>query len=415
MDAFFVSVELRRRPDLAGQPVVVGGTGRRGVVAAASYEARRFGVHSAMPSVVAMRRCPHAVFLPGDHALYSEVSAQVREILDRYTPLVEPLSLDEAFLDVTGSIGLFGPAPAIAARIRADVDRELALACSVGVAANKFLAKLASVEAKPVATPGGVHEGPGVVVVEAGHEQEFLRPLRRATPVGCRTRHARQAASHRSSQGRRPGRGRRGSACHRPRAVAGPPSPRVWRVGSTTDPSSPNARRSRSVTRKRSQNDKHELSELRRELVRLSDAVAQRLRRADVGARTLTLKLRFDTGFQTITRSVTCPEPTDLAPEIVAILTPVLESIDPSPGVRLLGVSGSNLGPVIRQLTLDDAAVPVPDWAAATEALDEIRQRFGASSIGPASALEDGRLRIVRSGEQQWGPSGSPLQDRDRK
>jgi DNA polymerase-4 len=413
MDAFFVSVELRRRPDLAGQPVVVGGTGRRGVVAAASYEARRFGVHSAMPSVVAMRRCPHAVFLPGDHALYTEVSVQVREIFDRYTPLVEPLSLDEAFLDVTGSIGLFGSAPEIAAQIRSDVDVELALACSVGVAANKFLAKLASVEAKPVATPGGVHEGPGVVVVLAGEEQEFLRPLavQRLWGVGPVT----------LDKLHRIGVRRVADLIAVDEAVLanglGQSQARhlLGLAQGIDDRSVEPEREAKSIGHEETfEANKHEFSELRRELVRLSDAVAQRLRRADVGARTLTLKLRFDTGFQTITRSVTCTQPTDLAPEIVAILGPLLEAIDPSPGVRLLGVSGSNLGPMSRQLTLDDVQTQVPDWAAATEALDEIRRRFGAASIGPASALEDGGLRIVRPGEQQWGPSSPPLPDHDR-
>ena len=177
MDAFFVSVELRRRPDLQGQPVVVGGTGNRGVVAAASYEARRYGVHSALPSAVARRRCPHAVFLPGSHELYSEVSEQVHEIFRRYTPLIEPLSLDEAFLDVSGATRLFGEGTQIAAGIRHDVRDELELGCSVGVASNKFLAKLASVEAKPRATPDRVLPGRGVVEVPPDRILEFLHPL----------------------------------------------------------------------------------------------------------------------------------------------------------------------------------------------------------------------------------------------
>jgi DNA polymerase-4 len=150
--------------------------------------------------------------------------------------------------------------------------------------------------------------------------------------------------------------------------------------------------------------NKHDHDELGRELVRLADAVAARLRSAGVGARTLTLKLRFDTGFQTITRSVTCPEAVELAPDIVGVLGPLLEAIDPSPGVRLLGVGGSNLGPSTRQLSLDDLLDQRPDWVAATAALDRIRDRFGSSAIGPASALESGRLRVVRRGEQQWGP-----------
>src|SRR5215217_7217165 len=168
MDAFYVAVELRRRPELRGKPVVVGGTGRRGVVAAASYEARRYGVHSAMPSSTASRQCPHAVFLPGDHAAYAEASREVRAILDTVTPLVEPLALDEAFLDVTAARARAGDGVKIGHWLRQEIREQLALECSVGVAPNKFLAKLASVEAKPRATPAGIAPGPGVFEVRPG-------------------------------------------------------------------------------------------------------------------------------------------------------------------------------------------------------------------------------------------------------
>ena len=382
--------------------MVVGGTGRRGVVAAASYEARRFGIHSAMPSVIALRRCPTAVFLPGDHALYSEVSRQVRAIFERYTPLVEPLSLDEAFLDVTGSTGLFGPAPDIAASVRGSISDELGLACSVGVAPNKFLAKLASVEAKPIAASTGVEPGEGIVVVPADGIRAFLDPLpvERLWGVGPVT----LAKLHRI--------GVRRVADLRvldERVVAaalGSSSARHLSALShgVDDRAVEPDREAKSIGHEETfSRDAHRRSEVRSHVVRLADAVAARLRAAGVGARTLTLKVRFSEGFRTITRSTVAREPIDQAADIVALLEPILDGIDPSPGIRLLGVSGSNLAPVFHQLTLAEAVDDAPPHATGA-ALDAIRERFGADAIGPASAVRGGHLRNVERGRQHWGP-----------
>ena len=403
MDAFFVSVELLRHPELAGKPVVVGGTGNRGVVAAASYEARRFGVHSALPSSIARRRCPHAIFLPGDHELYRKVSAQVREIFDRYTPLVEPLSLDEAFLDVIGSRRLFGSGEDIAWKIREDVRAELELGCCIGVASNKFLAKLASVEAKPRALPDRIKPGRGVMVVAPDAEQAFLDPLavQRLWGVGPATleRLHRLGIAHVAD-------------LHRvdPTVVAAAlgrnQADHLIALSTGFDDRPVEVDRdAKSIGHEETYaQNLHSASEMRTNLVRLTDAVASRLRQAGVGARTLQLKIRFDEGFHTITRSTTSREASDSATVIMEMLGPIMETIDPSPGIRLLGVSGSNLGPVFHQMTLDEAAEDAPAHGATDAALDEIRDRFGADAIGPASAVRGGEVRNVKRGGQQWGP-----------
>ena len=418
MDAFYVSVELRRRPDLRGQPVVVGGTGPRGVVAAASYEARRFGVFSAMPSSVARRRCPHAVFLPGDHELYSEVSAEVHEIFHSFTPLVEGLALDEAFLDLTGGRRLFGSGSAAAHAIRDEVARRLDLTCSVGVATNKFLAKLASKAAKPVASPAGVRPGPGVVEVPPGGELAFLHPLpvRALWGVGPASLERLQRLGV-ETVGDLAGLGEAAVV----RALGTANGQHLSRLANALDdrPVEPD-RAMKSIGHEETYPyDLHEPADLQTQIVRLSDAVAARLRHHRVGARTITLKVRF-AGFQTVTRSRTVTAPLTTGPAIAAVVLPMLEAIDPSPGVRLLGVSGSNLGEPVEQLSLDalidEGTTSAPggtpaavtdlehSWHDASAAVDDIRARFGAAAIGPAAAVSRGALRPVRTGAHAWGP-----------
>ena len=415
MDAFYVSVELLRRPDLRGKPVVVGGTGRRGVIAAASYEARRFGVHSAMPSAVARRMCPHAVFLPGDHARYAEVSAEVHEVFRSVTPLIEPLALDEAFLDVTGARRLLGDGVAIAQRIRSDVKSRTGLTCSVGVAPTKFLAKLASEAAKPVARPDGVREGRGVVEVRPGEELAFLHPLPvtalwgvgpatldKLTRLGVRTVADLAGLEERVLVG----------------AVGKAHGRHLHQLALGIDDRPVEVDRpTKSIGHEETfPTDLYTHEELQRELVRLADAVAARLRAHGTGARTVSVKVRF-AGFETVTRSVTLPSPVATAHALLAAATPLLATLDPTPGVRLLGIAGSQFGPPAEQMTLTDLfdtagdgepgpppAATAAEWQAAEETMDAIRSRFGSTAIGPASAVSDRGLRVVRKGAQQWGP-----------
>ncbi len=416
MDAFFVSVELRRRPELLGRPVVVGGSGSRGVVAAASYEARRFGVRSAMASAQARRLCPDAVFLPGDHEHYQEVSTEVLEILGRFTPLVEPLSLDEAFLDVTGAEQLLGDAVTLAGRIRHEVAAELGLGCSVGVAPNKFIAKLASVEAKPRASSEGVFEGYGVFVVESAGIRAYLDPLpvERLWGVGPVTlarlhgvgiRHIRDLAQ--VDVVVLEGLIGRASAHHLSRLAQGLDDRAV-------EPSRPMKSLGHEQTYAA---DLRTPDEIQRELVRLADAVSARLRRRETPARTITLKIRFG-DFRSITRSVTSQRPLQTMPGILAQVEPMLAAADVQgwigeSGVRLLGISASNFEPVSTQLglfDLDDSVANAqgsPSDAERLEAalaIDQIRSRFGASAIGPASSVSPSGLDVMRRGEQQWGP-----------
>lgn len=407
MDAFFVSVELLERPELRGLPVVVGGAGDRGVVAAASYEARAHGVHSAMSSAMARRLCPHAVFLSGRHSRYAEVSAEVMEVFRGFTPLVEPLSLDEAFLDVAGAHRRLGPAAQIAESLRGSVLERTGLTCSVGVAGTKFVAKLASEAAKPRASVDGPVFGSGVVVVEPDATLGFLRPLpvQALWGVGPATlsRLSRLGVLTVGDLADLPvenlmaalGRGQ-GSHLH---DLANGRDERVVET----------ERVARSIGHEETfARDHHRRETLDRELVAFCDAVASRLRAGGVVARTVQLKVKFG-DFHTITRSHSLDVPVDDAPALLACARSLLDQVDPSPGVRLLGVSVSGLSNLgSRQLTLDEAA-DGPGWEVASRAIDEIRERFGSGAIGPAVVSGPGGVRPKVRGDQQWGPDGTDL------
>ena len=414
MDAFYVSVELLRRPELVGLPVVVGGTGGRGVVSAASYEARRYGIHSAMSTAMARRLCPDAIFLHPDIGRYIEVSTTLHDIFLRFTPLVEQISVDEAFMDVTGAGRLLGSAVDVAHRLRESVRSDTGLGCSVGVAPNKFLAKLASERAKPRATPAGVEPGSGVHVVEPGKELGFLHPipvkdlwgvgpatLARLESLGVHTvgdlavlTEAVVCAAVGDAHGRH---------LHR----------LAWALDDrAVEPD----RQAKSIGHEETfVRDLTTHEELRAQLVRLCDAVARRTRAAGVAAGTVMLKIKFSS-FQSVTRSVTPTIPLATGPSMVAALEPLLASIDPAQGVRLLGVHAQKLtesagGGALRLFDDPggDAAVEniEEQWREASRTIDSIRDRFGSASIGPASALGQDRA----PGDSPFGPSAEPPSD----
>jgi DNA polymerase IV len=397
MDAFYASVEQRDDPMLKGRPVVVGGAGGRGVVAAASYEARRFGVHSAMPMVRARRLCPDLVIVGNRFDRYGEVSRQVMAILHDVTPLVEPLSLDEAFLDVAGAVRLFGEPPTIGEMIRARVRDALDLPCSVGVGPTKSVAKLLSGKAKP---DGLLHWPAGEVVAR-------LRPLpvrdlwgagpktvERLESFGLTT--VGQVADTDLRTLQRLVGDAAGSKLHQ---LARGEDPR--RV-TTTEPA-------RSISAESTfDEDLDDPEVLRRHVLRLSEKVARRLRAGGHAGRTITLRVRF-ASFETITRSTTLPAPTDRTHDIATIATGLLDALRlERVRVRLLGVGVSNLGDGAgaQQLTLvagedeplsSDSEVALrgrpgigdPRWREVDEVADHVAERFEGLRVSYASLLDD--------------------------
>jgi DNA polymerase-4 len=373
MDAFYASVEILKDHSLEGRPVVVGGSGARGVVMSASYEARRFGVSSAMPSARARRLCPDAVFVPPDFASYQAYSTRLREVLLSFTPLVEPLSLDEAFLDVSGATRLFGAPAEIAGAVRARVREELSLTCSVGVAPNKFLAKMASAAAKP----------DGVVVVPAHGVLGFLHPLpvRALWGVGERTHEVLERLGVRTvgELAAVPVRvlERTLGEAHA-RHLAALASGRDER---TVVPYEAPKQVSHEETFDR---DIDAEDDVMRELLRLAFRVAARLRTEGYRARTATLKVRL-ASFATLHRSRTVPDPTDVGADLYRVLADLYRAI-PGTGrrIRLLGVAASGLVPAgADQLAL----VRAGRWGDAERAMDRIERRFGQGATLPATLL----------------------------
>ena len=375
LDAFYASVEVLKDPSLKGKPVVVGHDGPRGVVASASYEARTYGIHSAMPSVRAKRLCPDAIFLASDFDAYRAHSNRFREVLLSYTPLVEPLSLDEAFLDVGGATTLFGDPAEIAAKIRADVEREVGVICSVGVAPTKFLAKLASDLCKP----------DGMLVVAHDGVRAFLDPLPvgRLWGVGEKTGEVLGRLGIRTVA----------ELADTPEAiltrVLGDQAGRHLR--NLDDRVVVPYEAPKSVSHEETfQHDLDADQDVLRELLALSGRVATRLRADGYRARTAVLKARL-ANFTTLTRSRTLPDATDVGADLYHVVGELYRAL---PGerrrIRLLGVQASGLIPA----GAEQLAMLHPErWGDVERAIDRIELRFGRGAAMPASLLDRGRER----------------------
>ncbi|MBI5904665.1 MAG: DNA polymerase IV [Deltaproteobacteria bacterium] len=397
LDAFYASVETLDDPSLRGLPVIVGGSERRGVVAAASYEARKFGVHSAMPAATAKRLCPGGIFLPVRMHRYKEESEKVFGIYRRFTPLVEPLSIDEAFLDVTGCERLFGSAEETARRIKAAVREETGLTVSAGVASSKFIAKIASDLRKP----------DGLTVVPPGDELAFLDPL----PVGklwgvgkvtereMFRRGVRTIGDLRRVPERELSRsfGAHGSHLHRlARGIDDRPVETEYEA--------------KSIGHEETfDRDLRERGAMRRELLSLSDRVSARLRGHGVRGRTITLKVKYH-DFVQVTRAATLADPTDDGGTLYRVSLDLLGDTEAGARpVRLLGISVSKLSPAaeerkgdrLEQLSLfrppgggkrPEAGVVDPEKKERlNRAVDRIREKFGRKGIVPGALPDDGR------------------------
>jgi len=383
MDAFYAAIEQRDRPELRGKPVIVGGDGPRQVVSTASYEARKFGVHSAMPGVRARQLCPHGIFVPPRMEVYAEASAQVRAVFDRFTDLVEPLSLDEAFLDVTGSRALFGDGPTIAQAIKDEVRRSTQLCVSVGVATCKYVAKVASDLKKPDA----------LVVVLPGDERAFLAPLpvSRLWGVGAVTQQQLERAGLRTI-----GDVQRRSERELVQAFGDSLGPHLFVLANGLDPRDVEPEReARSIGHEMTfADDLVDASEVRDTLLQLSQMVGRRLRQQGVRGTVVRLKLRHP-DFTTLSRQRKVP-PTADDLELHRVACELLAACwTGRPGVRLLGVTAAGLVGIDTPVQGGLFAAPPKKRDQLLAAMDRIRDRHGESAV---------RHGVERHRTTPWGP-----------
>ncbi|MEN8159744.1 MAG: DNA polymerase IV [Myxococcota bacterium] len=389
MDAFYASIEQRDRPELRGRPVMVGGTGGRGVVSAASYEARVFGVRSAMPTAEARKRCPDGVFLRGDMAKYARESRRIFAIFDRFTPAVEGLSLDEAFLDLSGTERLLGPARAVGERLRAEVRAETGLAASVGIAPVKLVAKIASDLAKP----------DGLLEVEEGRVREFLDPLpvsrlwgvgpvadARLARVGIRTVGDLATATPATLSG---GLGSWGAAAA---ALArGEDLREVEPYREAVSMSEENT----------FGEDVADRRTLEAAIWTHAESVARRLRRSELRAHTVVLKLKLarrvapgPRGFPLLTRHATLPDASDDGEVLARTAQDLLARCELAEPVRLIGVGATKLVPADpEQLALFREGAERERRASLNRALDALAERYGNAVVRRA-----GQSDVPRAG-----------------
>ena len=436
MDAFFASVEVLDDPSLSGKPVIVGGAGARGVVASCTYEARAYGVHSAMPSMRARQLCPDAIFLSGRHGRYAEMSAELHKILVDITPMIEPVGLDEAFMDVAGALRLLGPPDQIAHGLRRRVRDELGLACAVGIGRSKMLAKLASRAAKPWASRAGLVPGPGVFLVEPADELAFLHrhdvealwgvgpaTAKRLHDLGVRTV-GDLAAVPLDAMVRRLG---KASGAHLAALARGEdPDP--------VNPNRPNKSIGHEETFSEDLVDPHELE---RHVLRMAESVATMLRGASTSARTITVKVKFkDLSLQT--RSHTLGRPIATGGAIGQVAAGAAgrhrpRRGRPAPRGERIGTRRKRGGPaLLRPRRRARRGQPERDGARAVVARrdrrggrhpDPLRPRCGGfgrhgdrrrrTGAGPARCTVGSRQ--VRRGPRPSGPSARPSGRRDRR